>query len=376
MRALIATMVHDAHAQAVARALQMRGHEVVLWYGADLPQRQSVSWAIAPGEATSFELRGHEHETIGGDFDVVWLRRPTAPVLPDDMHPGDRQFARREWDRCDAGMWRTIAPAAFWVNPYEAAERAKSKSLQLREAKALGFAIPPTLISNDPARIRAFIRSNPGETIYKPFLPTQWHDPDDGSLHQLFTAVVGEADLPEDEFLRLTPGIFQPRVAKSHELRVTCIGHQLFVARLDSQAQAATQLDWRPGSWVIDTRVGEIPDTLAQRCHALLERLGLPFGCIDFIVTPSGEHVFLEVNQMGQFLWLEQVEPRLTMLDAFCELLIQRRPDFAWDPAHVQVRYADVANADTDAAIDARHVAAPLSHRMTDAWDVPLARAG
>lgn len=368
MRALIPTMVEDAHAQAVARALTKRGHEALLWYGADLPERQSVSLAIDPSGALDFELRGAGVDAHAGEFDVVWLRRPTAPVLPDTMHPGDRQFARREWDRCDAGMWRTITPAAFWVNPYEAAERAKSKSLQLREAQQLGLAIPPTLISNDPERIRAFLRGVAGEAIYKPFLPTQWHDPEDGSIHQLFTALVTEDDLPDDDMLRLTPGIFQPRVPKSHELRVTCIGHHLFVARLDSQALDATQVDWRPGSWVVDTQVGELPAVLADRCRALLDRLGLVFGCIDFIVTPAGEYVFLEINQMGQFLWLEQREPRLTMLDAFCELLIQRRPDFVWQPDRVQVRLADVVDVEADQATDALHVRAPMSHRMTDAW--------
>lgn len=375
MRALIPTMVDDAHTHVVARALDMRGHAAQLWYGADLPQQQHLTWGIDARGGATFELRSDDGLTISDEIDVVWLRRPTLPVLPADMHPGDHEFARREWTRCDAGMWRTIAPAAFWVNPYEAAERAKSKALQLREAQALGLAIPQTLISNDPARIRAFIRSQPGETIYKPFLPAQWHDPETGSTHQLMTTVVAESDLPDDELLRLTPGIFQPRLAKSHELRVTCIGHHLFVAHLDSQAHDATQVDWRPGSWLIDTRVGSLPDAVARRCRALLDRLGLVFGCIDFIVTPAGEHVFLEVNQMGQFLWLEQREPRLALLDAFCELLIQRRPDFEWDPERVQIRYADVADAADAAATDAKHVDAPISHRMTDAWH-PLAQTG
>lgn len=44
----------------------------------------------------------------------------------------------------------------------------------------------------------------------------------------------------------------------------------------------------------------------------------------------------------------------------------------------MQVRLADVVDAEADKAIDALHVRAPMSHRMTDAWDreVPLAKAG
>ena len=44
-------------------------------------------------------------------------------------------------------------------------------------------------------------------------------------------------------------------------------------------------------------------------------------------VTPQGEHVFLEVNEMGQFLWVENGEPDCPMLRAFITLLIEHRLD-------------------------------------------------
>src|SRR6267378_654 len=55
------------------------------------------------------------------------------------------------------------------------------------------------------------------------------------------------------------------------------------------------------------------------------ELLGLAFGCIDLIVTPEGEHIFLEVNEMGQFLWVEQDEPRSELLRCFATLLLNQR---------------------------------------------------
>ena len=37
-----------------------------------------------------------------------------------------------------------------------------------------------------------------------------------------------------------------------------------------------------------------------------MEALGLRFGAIDFIRTPEGEHVFLEVNPSGEWGMLEK----------------------------------------------------------------------
>ncbi len=373
MRVLIPTMIKDTHARVIQRGLARRGHEAVLWYGADLPDRQTVSLTIDSAGEPGLELHGAAIETHG-PFDVVWLRRPAAAVLPETMHPGDRRFATREWARLDDGIWRTIAPNAFWVNPHEAAQRSKSKPLQLREAARVGLPIPPTLFSNDPERIRGFIRSNPGGTIYKPFMTAQWRN-DDGDTAFLFTATVDEDDLPDDEYLRLSPGIFQPRIEKSHELRVTFIGQHTFVARLDSQSVEAAQVDWRAGTRTIATTRGELPPAVEGRCRALLDRLGLVFACVDLIVTPAGEHVFIEVNQMGQFLWLEEIEPSLTLVDAFCEMLIQGRPDFTWDPAAVSLRLAELQDYEDSVAVDALHVSNPFDHLLSDAWEPGLAQA-
>jgi hypothetical protein len=132
-----------------------------------------------------------------------------------------------------------------------AALRSVVKSLQLVTAAEVGLAVLRTLCSSDPARIRAFIRENAGETIYKPFCATQWRTT--GGSACLFTAVIDESELPDDDVLRLSPGIFQPRIAKAYELRVTMMGRHVFAAELASQsvtkAQAAPSSDSIRGSW-------------------------------------------------------------------------------------------------------------------------------
>jgi hypothetical protein len=55
----------------------------------------------------------------------------------------------------------------------------------------------------------------------------------------------------------------------------------------------------------------------------LMDRLELNYGALDLIVTPGGEHVFLEVNPVGEFWWLERWAG-LPISEAIADLLLGR----------------------------------------------------
>ena len=340
-RILIPAYLRDIHATAVAAALRVKGHEPVVWHGTDFPTRQVSSLFLGDDGVGRWEVSGPELEISSAKpFDTVWFRRPVIePVLPEDMHAGDRAVAHRECREHSKGIWHFVAREAFWVNPLGTRNRSMIKSLQLSEAASLGLKIPPTLFSNDPMQIRHFLRTFPGETIYKPFLAALWKAEDTASY--LFTSLVTIDDLPDDEVLRLTPGIFQTRIPKAYELRVTCLGNLTVSAKLLSQDDASSALDWRAAFTRLPLEPIEISPELDRLCHRLMEKLGLVFGCFDFVVTPEGDHFFLEVNEMGQFLWIEEINPDIRLLDPFCEFLIQGRPDFTWSPSSSSLRYLD-----------------------------------
>jgi len=337
-RVLIATYPADIHATVVADAINSRGHEAVLWQGADFPTRQEASILLDNGAAPAWEVSGPlVSMTSEEPFDVVWYRRPVIePVLPEEMHPGDRVVAHRECSIFSRNLWQLIAPDAFWINPRGSRQRSSAKALQLQEALAVGLQIPPTLCSNDPSRIRNFIATNEGETVFKPFYPAQWLT-ETGSV-LTFTSSVSLEDLPDDDILRLTPGIFQRRVPKDYELRLTYMGSHLVAAKLLSQEIPCARLDWKLAFTDLRVVPIEIPPALDRACRRLLRRLGIVFACLDVIVTPRGEHVFVEINEMGQFLWLEELNPEFRLLDPFCELLMQARSDFSWCRSHLNCR--------------------------------------
>ncbi len=345
-RVLVPTYPKDIHAVEVALALAAQGHEALLWHGSDFPTLQSASIEIRDG-ALDWEIRGAGLEAARPPFDAVWLRRPTSPVFPQDMHPADLPVARREARDFLSGLVHLAAPDAFWVNPLASRPRSELKAVQLQEAVRSGLAIPPTLMSNDPERIRHFLGELPGGAIYKPFNPVQWET--DERVAVLWTSQITAGDLPQDEILRLSSGIFQAKVDKAQELRVTVMGHHVVTARLLSQELADAQLDWRAGGSKLRVEPDRLPAAVENACLALLRRLGLVFGCFDFIVTPEGDYVFLEVNSAGQFLWVEEANPELPMLAPFVAFLLAKRADFRWQPSASAIRHVDFHPAALDA---------------------------
>ncbi|HKV11502.1 MAG TPA: hypothetical protein VJ725_25385 [Thermoanaerobaculia bacterium] len=355
-RILIPTHPGDVHAVAVALALEARGHEAVEWFGSDFPTLQSASIDLRGGEI-DWEITGPGIMT-GPPFDTVWLRRPTPAVLPEGLHPADRPVARRECHDFLTGLYQLVAPEAFWVNPLASRPRAELKAVQLHEAARAGLTVPPTLLSNDPARIRRFLAEHRGRAIYKPFYPAQWNT--DDRVAVLFTTDVDVDDLPDDETLRVTPGIFQAKVDKAHELRVTVMGAHVVTARLLSQEVEAARDDWRAAGAQIRVEPDRLPEKVERACLRLMENLGIVFGAFDFIVTPEGEPVFLEVNPAGQFLWVEESNPDLPLLAPFVDFLLARRHDFRWTPSPGAIRYKDLVEAVTQRIAEAEplHVAA------------------
>ncbi len=75
-----------------------------------------------------------------------------------------------------------------------------------------------------------------------------------------------------------------------------------------------------------------LPETIEARLLSLMGQLGLVMGSIDMIVTPEGDHVFLEVNEQGQFLWVEQMNPEIALLEPFAHFLASGNPLFCWAP--------------------------------------------
>jgi hypothetical protein len=359
---LILTQSGDTHAYAVDLALREHGARGLLWHTSDFPSQTTESVLIDPAGVEQIWLEGVGAQEISQlGVSSVWRRRPAYVLNRELLHPADVVFSDWQCMLFRSGLYDILETGAFWVNRPEAALRAGRKILQHRLARKVGLAIPETLYSNDPRAIRKFVSTQKDGAVYKPFRAITWEDSAAETHWMSYTSRVTIEDLAAaDELLRAAPGIFQALVPKSYELRATFIGRRCFTAKLLSQETIGGQLDWRKSYSELKMEPYQLPSSIEERCWKLMEELGIVFGCFDLIVTPRGDHVFLEVNETGQFLFVEHWT-ELPLLDAFCTFLMAGRVDYPWNAEQVRVRYRDLEPElrEVERARTAQHVAVP-----------------
>ena len=330
MKILIPTMPNDIHAIFVHLALRELGHEGVLWYTADFPCQQQHTFEFDK-TYIQWMAKGFDLDIRNDSFEVVWLRRPKEPILSDQLHEDDKDNVFVENMAFYQTLWHMVAPEAFWINKRANARKANCKALQLKTAQNTGMSLPNTIISNNPERIKEFIEQNAKQgVVYKSLFPMAWTD---GAAPRLAYAMPVElTDLPSDDILQSTVGIFQEKIEKAFELRVTYMGDQGIAVKIDSQQHPQGRFDWRAipiTELALERYI--LPPSIDRGCRLIMKELGIVFGCFDFIVTPEGDFQFLEVNEQGQFLWIEELNPEIKLLDAFANFLMSRSPSFQWN---------------------------------------------
>lgn len=327
MNVLIVSRAADYHAGAISWALRQAGVTAEIWIPEAVATTRSLSLRFA-----ALDLPTHDLSSQGGlkewDYDVVWLRRIGRTDLSQRVAEADRTFAEREFDAFIRDFLALHDGRARWINPLQAHTSAQNKAVQLQAAAAVGFRIPDTLISNNLAVIRHWFSQVGGDIAAKQFLPISWTS-ERGVAH-VRTSRIEQSALDQWRSIEPCPTIFQKFVEKAYELRITVMGDRAFAARLDVTGRGPGQVDWRNtrlGGQTMRVSPWTIPADVHDRVIAFARRMGLEFGCLDCIVTPADEIVFLEVNEMGQFLWIDQECPSLNLFGKFCSFMVHGECD-------------------------------------------------
>ncbi len=251
--------------------------------------------------------------------DVVWFRKPSLIKMEDIKVPELYKEVCWESYQMLFKSMLTIFPSAFWISDYwNIMKVGNSKPYQLQLAVKLGLKIPRTLVTSNSKDAERFVLGTHANCVTKPF--TDATVIKDGLTNSMFTTRIDKSSINFNG-LNLTPMIFQEEIL-GVDVRVTVIGNEVFPCRIDKNASAQKEVDWRRIqldnvlTYSLDT---EFPDSLAHSCLEMVRILELEFGAFDFMKV-GNDYYFLEINPNGQWGFVE-LEAGIQISQSFAKLI-------------------------------------------------------
>ncbi len=206
-----------------------------------------------------------------------------------------------------------------WVNQKETVNFLTSnKFYQQQIAQRCGLTVPCTLISNNPDEVVHFSESKKGLLLKS----IGYIKLDDSGQYFLYSQRFSHAEIIESpQAIQVCPIFCQEYVEKRFEYRVMVIGTRVLSCRIDSQASEHTKIDWRHYDFDhVEHLQVELPLLIQNKLLLFMKTIGLQYGAIDMIETPSGDFVFLEVNPSGQWGWIADIAG-IPIIAAVAEML-------------------------------------------------------
>lgn len=224
----------------------------------------------------------------------MWWRRPKRHVPAWEIEAAEVvQFCLDESRALFEGWIHSLGNRV--INPLRAEMAANQKPFQLYTAERVGLRIPRTICSNSPERVLKFVKQLEGPAVFKTFTTLKWRMCETREINEDMLAI-----LPS---LCHSPAIFQERIRKKEDIRVTIVDREFFPVFVHTDHSEA-RLDWRLDvAATVSPCV--LPDDLKERLFALMSNLGLRFGAVDLALDEDDQYVFFEVNPGGQYLWTE-----------------------------------------------------------------------
>ena len=262
-----------------------------------------------------------EIETDLSELTSVYYRRVDYGAnLPKDMDPQLKNVSVEETRRTVRGLITSLD--VFHLDYYPNVQRASHKQLQLKIAAKLGLQIPKTLYSNNALAVREFAGKCNNNIITKMLSSFAIYDRQ-GKENVVFTTPVSKDDLKNLNGLDLCPMVFQENIKKKVELRITIVGNRLFCAAIDSGKYDTSRDDWRKEGvrLINDWHHWSLPSDIKDKLFNLMIEFNLQYGAIDMIVTPDNHYVFLEINPVGEYFWLDKIE-KPSISNALADVLL------------------------------------------------------
>ncbi|MET2829780.1 MvdC/MvdD family ATP grasp protein [Mesorhizobium shangrilense] len=305
---LIVTSKRDGHVDAVAKHISETRVPWVRINIEDFATNVEVDVHPTKGAGRLF-VKDSGKEVMLEDIGAVWYRKPD-PVAVQHFEIGDPaalDYVEAEFNEVVHGLY-ALLDRAYWINNPLRTRIAHRKLLQLKTAAKVGFAVPQTIVTNRPAAALDFAHQVNGDLAIKSLgaICVTRMEAEQARQYGIFTRRITDNEMKEHrDKIGHMPTLFQEFIEKEAELRITCVGDEVFACEIRGRPGDVTNDDYRFDTPNLPHEAVERPD-LTDRMHAYMKAFGLHFGCFDFIVPKGGgEPVFLEMNPNGQWLWVQ-----------------------------------------------------------------------
>jgi hypothetical protein len=308
---LVATTSTNPTGKRVERILRNKGCDTIFMAIDEIARgKAEFSCDFGNGAASlTYNKRSCDLDEIGGAWD--WH----VNVFHIDERRQKPLAVLREMQHTFSGLFNCINQNV-WLNPPYLIRNTQEKISQMVFAQDCGLRIPRTVLSTKWDDIQKL----GDRSILK--MPVSGMIDDNSKV--LYTTVLDEKQRSRLRHTSPFPGIHQAYISKKREWRITIVGEKVFPAAIYTEADAKD--DWRKHQHSNDHvtfKDEPLPDpAIGLKCNTMLKKLGLRYGAFDFIETPDGEMVFLEVNSAGQYGWLED-QLGLPISEAIADLLIE-----------------------------------------------------
>ncbi len=255
-----------------------------------------------------FELDTLNDMPNDADYGLVWYRRRISNYPHVDYNfrvphynnsVAIQKFLTDEFKAIYSLLYHTI-DLKKWVNdPFVVNALNKIKVLQL--AAKHNLKVPFTEVVTTRAAV-ANILSVHSHIIVKPLSEVIFLEGENDTHYKMLTKVIHNGNLRYVP-IRFFPSLVQEYIPKKMEIRAFYLFGKFYSMVIYSQNNKNTKADFRNYDLIRPNRTVpyKLPEKVEIKLGALMKDLNFNTGSVDLILTPGGEHIFLEINPEGQF---------------------------------------------------------------------------
>lgn len=244
-------------------------------------------------------------DIILNDCDSIWNRRTFPTHFPEEMPKGWQKWSYKQY--LDSLISLFLNSNAIWHNHPNNDNLASFKPYVLNLAQnATSFSVPPWMVTSNAEQAKEFIASlKPSEAIIKPVsFPVV--DMGDRVL-SIFTSQIPQKPEVEWEDLTYAPVIFQQKINRKAELRITYVNGRFFPVAIRIQKDFSHVDYRRVDPYSLKHEVISLPPEVERDLSELCEKLQLKYAAIDMLLDEKETLYFLEINPKGQWFWIEEI---------------------------------------------------------------------